>query len=193
MSVRSPLGATRGAPARPEPGAAADRGCARRCAARAGPSPRRADALRRADRRRRGHTSPLLPESIRPPSRSAGRSLQALGPSLTPAARDRPGRDVRLLLVVVPASRQLSARAVLGTIAALYAIMLLAPPLISTDMFSYQSYSRMGGLYGFNPYLARAARDRAGPPVSASSAPSGPTPRARTGRCSPCSATCWRR
>ena len=41
----------------------------------------------------------------------------------------------------------------LGAIAALYAIVLLAPPLISTDIFSYQSYSRMGAVYGVSPYL----------------------------------------
>ena len=56
-------------------------------------------------------------------------------------------------VVVVLASHQLSARAVLGSIAALYAIVLLAPPLISTDIFSYQSYSRMGAVYGVNPYV----------------------------------------
>ena len=56
-------------------------------------------------------------------------------------------------VVVVLASHQLSARAVLGAIAALYAIVLLAPPLISTDIFSYQSYSRMGAVYGVSPYL----------------------------------------
>ena len=38
-------------------------------------------------------------------------------------------------------------------IAALYALVLLAPPLVSTDIFSYQAYARMGALYGTNPYL----------------------------------------
>ena len=41
----------------------------------------------------------------------------------------------------------------LGAIAALYAVVLLAPPLISTDIFSYQAYSRMGAVYGVSPYL----------------------------------------
>jgi hypothetical protein len=31
--------------------------------------------------------------------------------------------------------------------------MLLAPPLLSTDVFSYGAYGRMGALYGANPYL----------------------------------------
>jgi alpha-1,6-mannosyltransferase len=39
------------------------------------------------------------------------------------------------------------------TVAALHAFVLLAPPLLSTDVFSYQAYGRMGALYGANPYL----------------------------------------
>jgi alpha-1,6-mannosyltransferase len=39
------------------------------------------------------------------------------------------------------------------SIAALHAFVLLAPPLISTDIFSYQAYARMGSMYGANPYL----------------------------------------
>ena len=42
---------------------------------------------------------------------------------------------------------------VLGAIAALYAVILFAPPLISTDIFSYQAYSRMGAVHGVSPYL----------------------------------------
>jgi alpha-1,6-mannosyltransferase len=38
-------------------------------------------------------------------------------------------------------------------IAALYALVLLAPPLVSTDIFSYGAYGRMGTHYGANPYL----------------------------------------
>ena len=32
-------------------------------------------------------------------------------------------------------------------------LVLLAPPLVSTDVFSYQAYARMGAIYGTNPYL----------------------------------------
>jgi alpha-1,6-mannosyltransferase len=35
-----------------------------------------------------------------------------------------------------------------------YALVLLAPPLLSTDVFSYQFYGRMVALYGANPYTA---------------------------------------
>jgi alpha-1,6-mannosyltransferase len=57
-------------------------------------------------------------------------------------------------VVVVGVAHRLSPVLVLGCIAALYALILLAPPLVSTDIFSYQFYGRIGRLYGFNPYLA---------------------------------------
>jgi len=57
-------------------------------------------------------------------------------------------------VVTVGAARRLSPVLVLGGIAALNALILLGPPLASTDVFSYQFYGRMGGLYGIaNPYL----------------------------------------
>jgi len=55
--------------------------------------------------------------------------------------------------LVVRAADELSAWAVLICIAALLALVLLAPPLLSTDVFSYMAYGRMSALYGFNPYL----------------------------------------
>ncbi len=101
------------------------------------------------------HTTPLLPESIRPaqPVGLAG-TFDALGINIHAG-----GAMAALMLmvgsyvVVVLCARQLSGRMVLGAIAALYAVILFAPPLISTDIFSYQAYSRMGAVYGVNPYL----------------------------------------
>lgn len=101
------------------------------------------------------HTTPLLPESIRPaqPVGLAG-TFDALGLNIHAG-----GAMAALMLmagsyvVVVLCARQLSGRMVLGAIAALYAVILFAPPLISTDIFSYQAYSRMGAVYGVNPYL----------------------------------------
>ena len=55
--------------------------------------------------------------------------------------------------LAVRAADRLSARAVLGCIAAFNALVLLAPPLLSTDMFSYIAYGRMAARYGDNPYL----------------------------------------
>jgi hypothetical protein len=42
---------------------------------------------------------------------------------------------------------------VLAPIAALHMLVVLAPPILSTDVFSYVSYSRRGALYHDNPYL----------------------------------------
>ncbi|MGN6869435.1 MAG: polyprenol phosphomannose-dependent alpha 1,6 mannosyltransferase MptB [Solirubrobacteraceae bacterium] len=57
-------------------------------------------------------------------------------------------------LVAVRSAGRLSPLMVLGTIAALHALMLLAPTLFSTDVFSYQFYGRIGQVYHANAYLA---------------------------------------
>jgi hypothetical protein len=59
-------------------------------------------------------------------------------------------------LAVVAVAHRLSPLLVLGAIAALNALMLLAPPLVSTDIFSYQFYGRLGALYHANPYVTGA-------------------------------------
>lgn len=56
-------------------------------------------------------------------------------------------------VVAVRSAEQFSARVVLVSIVALHLVVLLAPPLLSTDVFSYMEYGRMAGLYGANPYL----------------------------------------
>ena len=56
--------------------------------------------------------------------------------------------------LVVALAGELSGRTVLMAVAALVAIVVLAPPLISTDVFSYQAYARMGSLFNTNPYLS---------------------------------------
>jgi alpha-1,6-mannosyltransferase len=55
--------------------------------------------------------------------------------------------------MVIAAADRLSPRAVLTGIAALNALVLLAPPLFSTDIFSYAAYGRIGAVYGANPYV----------------------------------------
>jgi alpha-1,6-mannosyltransferase len=57
-------------------------------------------------------------------------------------------------VVAFQTAERLSARTVLVCIAAMHALVLIAPPLLSTDIFSYQFYGRMQDLYGANPYLA---------------------------------------
>jgi alpha-1,6-mannosyltransferase len=55
--------------------------------------------------------------------------------------------------LAVGATKQLSVRAVLASIAALNVLALVAPPLLSSDLFSYIAYGRLGAMYGINPYL----------------------------------------
>jgi Glycosyltransferase family 87 len=59
-------------------------------------------------------------------------------------------------LAVVAVAHRLSPLPVLGAIAALHALMLLGPPLVSTDIFSYQFYGRLGEVYHANPYVTGA-------------------------------------
>ena len=56
-------------------------------------------------------------------------------------------------LVALRAGRRLSTRTVVLSIVALVLLLALAPPLLSTDLFSYQAYARMGSVYGINPYV----------------------------------------
>jgi hypothetical protein len=101
------------------------------------------------------HTNVLLPESVRPvPTWLAG-PFGSTGIGLGS------GGVIAILAlmfvsyaIAVQASGRLSARTVVMCIAAVHALVLLAPPLLSTDVFSYQFYGRMGSVYGANPYLA---------------------------------------
>lgn len=100
------------------------------------------------------HTESLLPESIRPvPAWLAG---VFGGADLNLHV----GGAIAVLVLmfvsyafVVHHSGRISARTVVTAIVILHLLMLLAPPLISTDVFSYQAYARMGAHYGVNPYL----------------------------------------
>jgi alpha-1,6-mannosyltransferase len=50
-------------------------------------------------------------------------------------------------------ARRLSPRVVLVSILAFHAMVLLGPPLFSSDVFSYTAYARIGAVYGANPYV----------------------------------------
>jgi alpha-1,6-mannosyltransferase len=99
-------------------------------------------------------TDNLLPESARPmptwlagPFGSTGLGIGHGGLMLVLALM------FGAYLLAVRGADALSPRVVLATIAGLHALILLAPPLLSTDIFSYNAYSRMWALYGANPYL----------------------------------------
>ncbi len=100
------------------------------------------------------HTAQLLPESVRPIPRFLAGPFG--GAKLDLRSYGVVGVLVAMFACYALAVRvadRLSARAVLMAIAALYALVLLAPPLLSTDIFSYGAYGRMGTVYGANPYL----------------------------------------
>lgn len=96
----------------------------------------------------------LLPSSLRPlPAWLAG-PLDGAGASLGLAALIA----VFLVLfasyaVTAGTAHRLSPRVLLGAILALHAMVLFAPPLFSSDVFSYDAYARIGAVYGANPYL----------------------------------------
>jgi hypothetical protein len=99
------------------------------------------------------HTPSLLPETIQAFPASLAGAFSAVSLNLHVG-----GAIAALALMfvsyaaVVALVGQLSARAVLLAIAAVHALVLLGPPLASTDVFSYQAYARMGATYGVNPY-----------------------------------------
>ncbi|HVW46842.1 MAG TPA: polyprenol phosphomannose-dependent alpha 1,6 mannosyltransferase MptB [Solirubrobacterales bacterium] len=96
----------------------------------------------------------LLPTSLRPLPESLAGPLAGLGLSLGVFALI--AAFVAMFAsyaVAIRAADKLSPRTVLIAILVLHAIVLLAPPLFSSDVFSYAAYGRMGALYDANPYL----------------------------------------
>jgi alpha-1,6-mannosyltransferase len=56
-------------------------------------------------------------------------------------------------LLVLLCARSLSVRVVVAAIVVLHLLFLLAPPLLSRDVFNYMVYARDGPIHGLNPYL----------------------------------------
>src|SRR2546425_2927930 len=55
-------------------------------------------------------------------------------------------------LVVLTCADAVPARIGIGTVVALHALFLLAPPLLSSDVFGYIDAARLGTLHGIDPY-----------------------------------------
>ena len=96
----------------------------------------------------------LLPTSLRPLPESLAGPLAGAGLKLGVFALIAAfGAMFVSYAVATRAAEHLRPRTVLIAILALHAIVLLAPPLFSSDVFSYTAYSRMGAVYDANPYL----------------------------------------
>ena len=54
--------------------------------------------------------------------------------------------------LVLAGARALPARALIGAIVAAHVVFLLAPPLLSADVFGYVGFARLGVLHHLNPY-----------------------------------------
>jgi alpha-1,6-mannosyltransferase len=54
--------------------------------------------------------------------------------------------------VVLALARHVESRVAVGAIVLLHVLFLLAPPLLSADLFGYIDYARIGAVHGFNPY-----------------------------------------
>lgn len=100
-------------------------------------------------------TDSVLPETVRPlpswlagPYGITGLDLHVVGVMLALSLM------FGCYALVVHTADRIPARMVLMCIAALYALVLIAPPLMSTDVFSYQAYGRMLADYGANPYVS---------------------------------------
>jgi alpha-1,6-mannosyltransferase len=100
------------------------------------------------------HTNALVPQSVRPmPAWLAG-VFAHTGVQLGHTALIALFTLMFVSYVLaVRGAAELSPRTVMASIAGLSALFLLAPVLLSTDVFSYQAYGRMGTLYTTNPYL----------------------------------------
>jgi hypothetical protein len=65
--------------------------------------------------------------------------------------------------VALAAARAMSMRTIAITVAAIYGVLLLCPPLGLTDVFNYLGYARLGALHGLNPYTHVIANERFDP------------------------------
>jgi hypothetical protein len=54
--------------------------------------------------------------------------------------------------VVLACVRSMSARVAVGAVVVLHVLFLLAPPLLSKDIFNYIQYARLGAIHHLNPY-----------------------------------------
>lgn len=111
-------------------------------------------------------TGALVPATINlwPPNSTMAGPLEYVGISLTI------GEVLATLLMLVGAylvairfTEQVPPRLTIAAIAAFTFIVLIGPPLFSTDVFSYQAYAKMFGVYHINPYVHGPSQIRLDP------------------------------
>src|SRR5436190_14322961 len=56
-------------------------------------------------------------------------------------------------VLTIAAGAELRARWLIAAVVFLHVVFLLAPPLLSTDVFNYIDYARLGALHGLDPYI----------------------------------------
>jgi len=56
-------------------------------------------------------------------------------------------------LLVLAGARAITARTAIGAVVAAHVVFLLAPPLLSADIFGYVGFARLGALYHLSPYV----------------------------------------
>ncbi len=101
-------------------------------------------------------TGALVPATINgwPPNSTMAGPLEFIGFDLTV------GEIVAALLVMLAAyliamrySEHVPQRVTIWAVAAFTLVVLIGPPLFSTDVFSYQAYAKMFAVYHINPYV----------------------------------------
>jgi hypothetical protein len=92
------------------------------------------------------------PDWLLGPLRFAGLS-GAAGPLAGPLFYAGLWLALALYVAVLALARRLPVRAAVGAVAGLHLLFLLAPPLLSQDVFSYIAYARLGAEHGLNPYV----------------------------------------
>lgn len=98
-------------------------------------------------------TNILTPQSVRP-------AVGMLGPLKTIGVHLLTGELVTAVIVMLLAYMlavqlidRVSPRLVITAVIVLNVLVLVAPPMFSTDMFSYQAYERMFAIYHTSPYI----------------------------------------
>jgi hypothetical protein len=74
----------------------------------------------------------------------------------------------------------------LGAIVLLHLIFVIAPPLLSSDLFNYVGYARLDVVHGLNPYVHPLSAAPPTPPTSTWAGPSTPRRTARSSRSPVC-------